>query len=438
MCKCKYCNREFKNIFALAGHSSHCKLNPKYDEVYDKKIRTESAHKAGKIIHDKYLKLVYTEETKYCLQCGKEIDKIRAHKGAKFCNSSCAAKYINQQRHIDQTIYEKTKIGKCKKCGKEILIKLNSSNCYCDECKHKSELVICKLCGSMYHPSNGCENEFCKTHNMYQIKNLIKYFGFDKSKLGTPDVGVEFNRIREIFIDMYINKHMSMAQIGEHFNYKHKNNLSKIFKYMNIKRRTRKEISLNIHLTGRASKTKNINHYKFKQFHHKTWYGKDVFLRSSYEYDYANELDVKKIMYDVEALRIIYFDTKCNYERTAYPDFFLPETNTIVEVKSIYTLDVQNIKDKFKRYKELGYNVKLLLEHEFVDLYKLPSKFRIRNKEIIQDDNYHIHYSWWTWIVKNDKLRKCNIEDLDNFIKNGWVQRKTLKQRPLYPLPDKE
>ena len=143
-------------------------------------------------------------------------------------------------------------------------------------------------------------------------------------------------------------------------------------------------------------------------------------------------------MYDVEALRIIYFDAKCNYERTAYPDFFLPETNTIVEVKSIYTLDIQNIKDKFKMYKELGYNVKLLLEHEFVNLYKLPSKFRIRNKEIIQDDNYHVHYSGWTWIVKNDKLRKCNIEDLDNFIKNVWVQRKTLKQRPLYPLPDKE
>jgi len=32
MCKCQYCNKEFKNKQALAGHTSHCELNPNYNE----------------------------------------------------------------------------------------------------------------------------------------------------------------------------------------------------------------------------------------------------------------------------------------------------------------------------------------------------------------------------------------------------------------------
>ena len=49
--------------------------------------------------------------------------------------------------------------------------------------------------------------------------------------------------------------------------------------------------------------------------------------------------------------------------RFAFPDFYLPEQNLIVEVKSAFTLDVQNMKDKFLQYKALGYNVDLLYEH---------------------------------------------------------------------------
>jgi len=43
----------------------------------------------------------------------------------------------------------------------------------------------------------------------------------------------------------------------------------------------------------------------------------------------------------------------------------------IVEIKSEYTLDIQEMKDKVKAYKELGYNFKLILNNEEVDLYSL-------------------------------------------------------------------
>lgn len=67
-------------------------------------------------------------------------------------------------------------------------------------------------------------------------------------------------------------------------------------------------------------------------------------------------------------MRIQYFDTQKNKQRIAIPDFYLPETNTIVEIKSSWTLDIQNMKDKFIAYKKLGYNTKLIYEHKEVDI----------------------------------------------------------------------
>ena len=51
-------------------------------------------------------------------------------------------------------------------------------------------------------------------------------------------------------------------------------------------------------------------------------------------------------------------------QRVAIPDFYLPETNTIVEIKSNYFYDEQNMLDKHKEYKRHGYNFKLILERE--------------------------------------------------------------------------
>ena len=38
--------------------------------------------------------------------------------------------------------------------------------------------------------------------------------------------------------------------------------------------------------------------------------------------------------------------------------------NMIVEIKSTFTYDEQNMKDKVKAYNEQGYNFKLILEHQ--------------------------------------------------------------------------
>ena len=64
----------------------------------------------------------------------------------------------------------------------------------------------------------------------------------------------------------------------------------------------------------------------------------------------------------MEIFRIPYFDSVKNSKRIAIPDFYLSETNEIVEIKSNYTYDEINMKDKVKAYKKLGYKVKLILE----------------------------------------------------------------------------
>jgi hypothetical protein len=103
---------------------------------------------------------------------------------------------------------------------------------------------------------------------------------------------------------------------------------------------------------------------QYKCGYYNTWNNKQIYYRSSYELDYAKELDEKKINYEVESLRIVYWDSQKYKQRVAIPDFYLPETNTIVEIKGGYTYDEQNMKDKKNAYENHGYNFKLILEHK--------------------------------------------------------------------------
>ena len=138
----------------------------------------------------------------------------------------------------------------------------------------------------------------------------------------------------------------------------------KILKRIDIVLRTLKDATLNAYKTGRS--TINLNP-TYKTGWHTTWDNKQVFYRSSYELDYAKELDEQKNKYEMEGLRVCYFDTQKCIERTAVPDFYLPETNTIVEIKSSYTYNEQNMNDKIKAYKKHGYNFKLILDHKEQD-----------------------------------------------------------------------
>ena len=296
-----------------------------------------------------------------CLQCNKELNRGQK----KFCCSSCAATYNNA--HRISTTKGKKKQVKCISCGKEICVSIHSSkdSWICNDCKAKSYKVkhpsICKICGT-----TNCTNEFCKhpAGKLKQIESLIKFFGFDRNKLGTKEVFDEYNRVRNELYDLYINQQKSSVDIANIYGYKY--NVFQILYNLGIPTRKSHDANVLCYLQGKLNGYTDDMHYKAEW--HTTWDDKEVYLRSSYELDYAKELDEKQISYEVESLRIKYFDTQQKEYRCAIPDFYIPSTNTIVEIKSNWTYDEQNMKDKFKTYKDLGYNTKLILEHKETDI----------------------------------------------------------------------
>lgn len=303
-----------------------------------------------------------------CEQCGVEHDG--SYGSGRFCSAECARKFSSH--HIN---YSDTKSAVCVDCGKPIIIKYNASikTCRCDVCKLKRKYKLrninsnwdglkCSICGrEKTKIGEKCTNEFCNKHNIQQFRSLIKYFGFDKNKLGTCEAEQEFFRVREMLYDLYHRKHLSSNDISKQFCYPSSSNLTdKIFRYLEIPVKNTSQATVENYLSG---KLKPVLCPTYKNEWHTTWDGKEVFLRSSYEIDYANELDKNKIEYQVEGLRIKYYNTTLKGYHCAIPDFYLPNTNTIVEIKSNWTLDIQEMKDKVKAYKEKGYNFILMLEH---------------------------------------------------------------------------
>ncbi len=302
-----------------------------------------------------------------CENCGKEHDG--SYGSGRFCCKECARSFSTKNE--SHTLKE----AKCIDCGQYFMVGKRASlnKCRCEDCHkkyknyHKPSCVKkCKICGKTYYKyQGGCQNEFCKQHSIQGFE-LLKIFGFDKSKLGTFEVENEFDRIRNIIYKLYWEDNLSSKEISEKFNFKSKHSITQtVFKFLNIPCRNVGQSISNAFLTGRKNTSNSKNQYKSEW--HTTWNGKEVYLRSSYESDYAKELDEQKIDYDVEALRIKYFDTKENEYRCAIPDFYIPSENMIVEIKSSWTLDKQEMKDKMKTYKELGYNFKLICDHKEIN-----------------------------------------------------------------------
>jgi len=297
-----------------------------------------------------------------CENCGKE------HSGSygrgRFCCKECAKSYSLKNDNKNEL-----KEAKCIECGKTIYINKRASNksCKCDDClkkenKNPKGYVFCSICGEKYKEGSKCSNEFCNNHDIQQFKTLIKYFGFSKNALKTNKVEEEFLNVRQNLYDLYWKDCLSSTDICKKFNYPNACNLTaKVFNYLNIPTKNCSEATAENIINGKFN---IIGKDKYKKEWHNTWDGKEVFLRSSYESDYANELDKQQIKYEVESLKIKYFNSELNEYHCAIPDFYLPETNTIVEIKSTWTLDIQEMKDKVKAYKDLGYNFKLILEHK--------------------------------------------------------------------------
>ena len=267
-----------------------------------------------------------------CIDCKKLIN--RKAKRCNHCNLLFRYKTTNIAKTISKTLINKHLITKKK--------------------------ITCKVCGQ-----EKCTiKSICKRYRLFPT--LSKYFGFNLKLIGSVKIYSEFERIRNILIKDYVNKELSLEEVSKKYKHNNIRNFSKILNSLDIKRRSLSQ--------GGVFSYKNFKHklrkpYKcYKSGYHNTWMKTKVFYRSGYELKYCKYLDKRKINYEMETLRILYFDNQLQKERVSIPDFYLKDYNTIVEIKGKYTYNEQNIKDRFKEYKKLGYDFKLLYGSDLKDI----------------------------------------------------------------------
>ncbi len=327
--------------------------------------------------HDNEAKEEYEKNPKICKYCGNPMPWEKRRN--MYCNSSCAASENNKGvvRNVEGNIVNLKKanpnIGNAKYPG-ELSEARRRQVEHNNIIKNHEDLDIpeiglgcCFICGQ-----KECSSEFCKEHNFSQLIGLSYRYGLDSKLIGTVNIFNEFTRIRELVYDLYWNQGLSGRDLSERFGVPESTIISQDFDVLDIPRRSAEESVRNSLLQGK--RLPPLNSKIGIQEWHTTWTGERVFLRSSYETDYANWLDENQISYSVEELRIEYYDTQQNKTRIAIPDFYLSSTNEIVEIKSDFTLDIQEMLDKFNAYKENGYIPKLVLEGKEVDIYRIEEE----------------------------------------------------------------
>jgi len=322
---CPFCSKKIA-YNCITRHSRTCKSNPENIKKINKQKNNLD---------------------KICEVCKKIHNGL--HGTGRFCSHHCSHVAAASNR------IRKTKKANCKRCGKLVTvnIRVSLSKVYCEECK-KIRSRICKWCGE----EKCLRRDVCRTCRIFPL--LIEKFGFDESKIGTIEIYEEFDRITNLLIEDYFDNELVPGQIDEKYKlgYAEKNaNLHYFLKSMGVfKNRKKRNFSEAGHVSFKHGiSCPTINH-KYQHQWHTTWNGHRVFLRSSYELNFAKKLDEQKIEYEVEKLRIVYWDSQKNKQRVAIPDFYLPKENKIIEIKSSWTYDKQNMDDKVKAYKEHGYS----------------------------------------------------------------------------------
>lgn len=280
----------------------------------------------------------------------ESIEKLSNKLGVNFSNTS----YYRIRRYLGYK-------------GDSDLIISDSSGKEFKYLNNRSKRIPCLLCGS--EDSCNCKdltNGYSNKRFISSVLNpLSEYFGFDIKTLGTSNFVTEFNRVKSIIDYDYNVLKLSIKELFlKYNNYKY---ITRLVKRLGLsyrdKSETQKVLLLNSgSLNTTMYKNKNWLSKQFKTEYHKSWDGNTYFLRSSYEIEYANYLDSKRIKYLVEGLLIKYYDSQKNCYRYAIPDFYLTESNEIHEIKSSWTFDKINMVDKFNEYIKLGYKVKLIYE----------------------------------------------------------------------------
>lgn len=317
-----------------------------------------------------------------CLHCGKYT------RNAKFCNSSHSALYNNKRRTYSPKQDKRTKKIYCCSCNKpiEVNIRAPKYKTKCSTCKNKNikrKNKRCKICGRL-----NCRNsKLCKWLLNGGLKILPK-FGTNLKYLGTLNIFDEVEGIALKLIHEYNELGDSTPILSQKYGV-HDKTIVNFIKRFNPQfcPRTYSEAGRLGSLKGRVKPFMGFKKQMIKSQWHVTWFDQQVFLRSNFEKLFAEYLDKSKTYYEVEALRIVYLDVS-NKERIYLPDFYLPKTKTIIELKNWYHfyINFDNIVKKLQACQYLGYCPELIVGGDLINhqknkptIYKFFDSIEVKN-----------------------------------------------------------
>lgn len=322
----KWKENELEQVIALANEG---KTNKEIAIIVGRTARSIER----RLIKDGYLRKKPEKKNVHCKECNNVIDGF----GEMFCSRSCAATYTNKTR--DRSIYDRLS----RTLSEQHVKQKNSCRCiHCnDEFLSWKKVIVCDVCSKW-------------SQNIPMFKSL-----------GCYERGVKLSECNikalSILSDLYFNKKYSKPEIKQLVGVD-THSLFKYFKKNGISLRNGSEALSNAFENGRSKLPHGHPHYKCGW--HTSWQGRHVYYRSSYELKYCLFLDDKRIPYEMEFKRFLYYDTQEKKNRFAVPDFYLPLENRIVEVKGEWTYDPIEMEDKKKVYVEAGYAFTLLREDE--------------------------------------------------------------------------
>ena len=319
----------------------------------------------------------------YCIYCGKEFKK--KYRDQKFCSKSCKGMYQASENRKKQEISYYNNPKKCIMCGKVIPFEKRNNKFCSQSCansytnfhrrrqpwtdeqrrrfssfKQKTRSITkCVYCGNNIDKGTCCEQ--CLPY-IRRVKTFQK-FGIVSGSLKERN---------QTMLSILYNEYFILKQSLILINKKYNVDVSTLWKYIKTNfgdcRDQKESVSLAIE-EGRLTPN-NSNKFIFGS--HISWEGHKYNFRSSWEEKFMIELDENKIPYRYEPFCIRYFNSVKNEYRIAFPDFYLPETREIIELKSSYTLgDIREMKDKFDAYELKGYHPKLLLDWKYVNINEM-------------------------------------------------------------------
>lgn len=264
-----------------------------------------------------------------CKNCNeKEAVKYSKYSTGEFCSRECARAYSTKEKRkeINKKVSEKLKEISENRIKNDFNIQnvINKNNG-----KYKSGTSILKpfVCIS-------CNDEFFSKAKRQYCPECSKIFKRKKmlKNLNVLEKNLKESKGKAILLlkkDYFIEE-LSIPQICE----KHGLALRTVWKFLFDNGIKFRNFSSSVKLTYKNGRNISCGNNVFNSGYHITWYGKNIFYRSSYEKRLIDVFDKNKIMYLYENKRFKYYFK--GEEKTYISDFYFPKDNVIIESKNKY------------------------------------------------------------------------------------------------------